>query len=546
MPIKKLLHEWKSVLIFAPLILGLGIFLRTYKLDTIPVFVDEAIYVRWAQVMKAESTLRFLPLSDGKQPLFMWSIIPALGVINDPLIAGRLVSVAAGVGSIVGVFAIAQVLFNDKRVSLFSSFIYTMSPFTVFFDRMALADSTLTFFGIWTLFFAILTAKYERLDTAMLAGFALGGASLTKSPALFFALLLPSTIVVFDWDKKKNRPLRLIKLVGLWAITWGLAFGFYNILRLGPNFHMISLRNNDYVFPISHIWENPRDPFMPHFDRGLEWIQMLGPSTIIFLAVFGFIENFKKYWRQTFLLLLWGIAPIAIQSEFAKVFTARYILFSIPYLLILAGTATLTFRTFAKKSYVRKYLFPLFVLMVALQALAFHYTLFTNKEEAILPRSERSGYLEEWTAGTGIKEAADFLISESTKFPDTHIVVGTEGYFGTLPDGLQIYTQNLTGVTVIGVGLGINGIHPSLAESKDAGNKTYLLANSSRLDFIGFQNCSAGLDYKDVACEEKIINANGFNVIEKYKKANRPMGMREQIHHGPYDYLYLLEVKGEE
>ena len=198
MPIKKTLKDWKSVIIFAPFILLFAVFIRTYNLTSIPVFADEAIYIRWAQVMQAEPTLRFLPLSDGKQPLFMWTVIPFLKLFTDPLVAGRMVSVATGIGSLVGIFILSYILFKNKAVSLAASLIYAISPFTVFFDRMALVDSMLTFFGLWTIIFALLTAKFERLDTAMLTGFALGGAALTKSPSLFFALLIPSTILFFN------------------------------------------------------------------------------------------------------------------------------------------------------------------------------------------------------------------------------------------------------------------------------------------------------------------------------------------------------------
>ncbi|PJC29059.1 hypothetical protein CO053_01275, partial [Candidatus Shapirobacteria bacterium CG_4_9_14_0_2_um_filter_40_11] len=38
---------------------------RLFHLTIIPVFCDEAIYIRWAQVMRAVQSLRFLPLTDG-------------------------------------------------------------------------------------------------------------------------------------------------------------------------------------------------------------------------------------------------------------------------------------------------------------------------------------------------------------------------------------------------------------------------------------------------------------------------------------------------
>ena len=68
--------------IFAGLmILLIAVILRFSYPNSLPVFADESIYIRWAQIMRSEATLRFLPLSDGKQPLFMWAAIPFLKII---------------------------------------------------------------------------------------------------------------------------------------------------------------------------------------------------------------------------------------------------------------------------------------------------------------------------------------------------------------------------------------------------------------------------------------------------------------------------------
>ena len=83
--------------IFILLILSvLYLILRLPNLTLQPIFADEAIYIRWAQVMRAESTLRFLPLSDGKTPFFMWAMIPLFKFFHDPLLAGRFLSVISG------------------------------------------------------------------------------------------------------------------------------------------------------------------------------------------------------------------------------------------------------------------------------------------------------------------------------------------------------------------------------------------------------------------------------------------------------------------
>lgn len=510
---KKIFEEWGRVIVLGIVILVVAILLRLYNLNALPIFVDEAIYVRWSQIMRAESTLRFLPLSDGKQPLFMWLTIPFLKVINDPLIAGRVTSVLAGMGTMVGIFLVTHLLFRSKKAALVASLVFAISPFSVFFNRMALADSLLAMFGIWIFFFGVLTAKSLRLDFTMLTGFVLGGALLTKSPALFFSLMLPSTWVLANWPKgQKEKLVKLGKLTALLIVTYLIGYGIYNILRLGPNFHLIGLRNQDYVLPLSHLWTNPRDPFIFYFDRAFEWIGLFGPWIIWFLAPLGFLLNLDKNKKPILLLFFWYLFPIVVQSEFARVFTARYILFSLPFLFILAGSL------FKNSRLISKILLAAFVI----QALWMDYLIVTNPEKANLPRSERSGYLEEWTAGTGIKEVSKLIREEYLKNPQQKIVVGTEGYFGTLPDGLQIYLNDLPEITVIGVGVVIDQVPSSLKESKNAGNKTFLVVNSSRF----------------TADPEK----SGFKLIASYQKADRPSGIKEYVQFGPRDSLLLFEL----
>src|SRR3989344_1207288 len=99
----------------------LAFFLRLYNLTILPIFGDEAIYIRWAQVMRAEPGLRFVPLSDGKQPLFMWVVIPFFKIIHDPLVAARVVSVFTGIGSLIGVFVLTKLLTKSLKISLLTS-----------------------------------------------------------------------------------------------------------------------------------------------------------------------------------------------------------------------------------------------------------------------------------------------------------------------------------------------------------------------------------------------------------------------------------------
>jgi len=522
--LKTLIGWW----LFLPLVfLVVAIFftLRLYHLDLLPIFADEAIYIHWAQVMRAESTLRFLPLSDGKPPLFMWTMIPFFKIISDPLVAGRLVSVFSGLGTMSGVGFLTWLLFKSKKQTLLAILTYSLLPFVVFFDRMALVDSMLSMFGVWTLIFGLLMAKTTRFDFAMLTGFALGGAWLTKSPALFFTILLPTTWLFADWSEgvKKNLFL-LFRLALLTFIVFGISQVMYNILRLGPNFQLLSSRNFDYVFPISNLWERPLDPLVPHFKDIADWLTRMGTKPFVFLVLVGLAVGIKKKVKATALLLVWVLFPLLVQSEFAKVFTARYVLFTLPPMIVLS-TTWLWARSFWVKFGAVVLTFLMFVL-----AGRENYWYLTNPQKANLPRSERSGYLEEWTSGYGIKETADWLkalVADPVFTTDPafagQVIVGTEGYFGTLPDGLQIYLNNIPQIVVVGVEVKFVDIPKKLIEAKKAGNKVYLLANNTRIKLKNPE------DY-------------GLKLIKAYPKGLREFDTREYYLQGPQESLMFYEL----
>lgn len=517
---KKIINNWKLVLFLLLIILVFAFLIRIYNLTILPVFADEAIYIRWSQIMGAEASLRFLPLTDGKQPLYMWTLMFVIRRFSDPLFIARLISVFCGLGTTLGIFSVSYLLFKNKTVSLLASFLWAISPIAFFFDRMALVDSMLTMFGIWTLFFTILTVKLKRLDTAMLTGFMLGFALLTKSPALFFSLLLPSTFILTKWEKsfKKNSKI-FIKLIVLLTVTYIIGYAMYNILRLGPDFGQITSRNLDYVFPISHLWKNPKDPFVFHIaEIFTDWFIKMGPGFALLLAIAGTLIGFKKNWKETLVIFTWFTIPLVVQSEYAKVFTVRYILYTIPFFVILISLVFLD-----QKKYIIRYTSYIILFILIFQSFLFDRTLASNPALANLPSSERSGYLEEWSSGTGIKEVADYL---KVLPPGKQIIVGTEGFFGTLPDGLQIYLNNYSQITIIGTGLNFSDIPIQLKNAFKSGDRTYFVVNSSRIQI-----------------KEDDYQRLGLKLIASYPKApRREHKTHEYIWYGPQESLLFFEI----
>ena len=128
-------------------------------------------------------------------------------------------------------------------------------------------------------------------------------------------------------------------------------------------------------------------------------------------------------------------------------------------------------------------------------------------EKVNMPRRMRHGYLEEWTAGWGQRDLGSFLVNLASQ--GETIVVGAEGYFGTLPDGLQIYTEGQPNITVIGVGQPAVDI-PEALKNTSRENLIFLVINKSRNSL-------------------KPHNLEQLQLIKSYKKPARPDGTQEEL-----------------
>lgn len=491
----KIVSFWK--IFFGFLVFSIVFFItRLQNLTSIPVFGDEAIYIRWSQIIKSVETLRFIPVTDGKQPFFMWIVAGVLKFFNDPLLSGRLVSVLSGFGILLMIFLvsclipnffskekkplifISESIKNNFRVGFISILIYIFLPFSFFFDRMALPDNLLSFFGILSLFFSLLLAKFKRLDLSLILGMVLGLAWLTKSPAIYFIVLSFITFIFLNISNPQSI-IDNLRSIFLPIISFIISFIIYNILRLGPQFQMIALRNKDYIWPISEIFKHPFDPFKPHmgdvFTIYLNYISL--PILLIALSalIIIFVKKQINFKVLTLVLIItfWWILPLLANAAIAKVFTARYILFTLPPLIILFGLAIDYLINLNKKIlFILPFLFILNIILI------FNISV---KPFNVKLSSTEIGYLRDWTSGWGIKETSNYLKSRAKV---ANVIVGTEGYFGTLPDGLEIYTQNTKQLTVFGIGLGFNKIPEKLLDAKNHGDEVYILINQSRVNLL--------------------------------------------------------------
>lgn len=466
---------------------------RLINLTLIPIFTDEAIYIRWGQIALQDPVHRFISLEDGKQPMFVWLMLPVLKLISDPLLAGRLVSVASGALALAGLIALSWKLFGEK-IGWLSGFIYIISPFFLLYDRLALYDSLTTALMVWALFLTILMADLLRLDIALLLGMTIGAGFLTKSSAQFALILLPTTLLLFDW-KVRERGKRLIKLLGLGIVATLLSKGIELILRLAPLSHMIGLKDHTFIVTNQEFIAHPFERFFGNLGGLWSWIQSYATYPLMGLFIIGLIYGLKKYRAKTLFLSLWFSVPFFALASFGKVLYPRYLLFMLASLLPVTAIgiglvlnildkffAQLTVKTWLNKwtkgeregSY-------MFLKMVALtylliMPLYFSYKIIYDPISAPLPAVDRFQLLDDWPSGYGINEVVDFINQRSKT---EKIFVGTEGTFGLTPAALNIYLKDNKNVEVKGYWPVDTSIQ-ELAEIALTGKPTFLLLKDTQ------------------------------------------------------------------
>lgn len=404
---------------------------RLYNIMSLPLFTDEAIYVRWSQIARYDAGWRFISLTDGKQPSFVWLTMTMMRFVADPLFAGRLVSVAAGLGSLIGMFFLGREIFRSSWVGVVSTALYVIFPMAIVYDRMALYDSLVGTFTIWGLYIQILLARNIRLDNALLLGMVMGGGVLTKTSSFFSIYLLPFSLMLLDF-KKKKKLINLLQWLGFAFLAVIAAYAYYSIIRLSPFFHIVDEKNSIFVYPLKEWLDHPWEFFQGNLLGQWDWFIKYVSWPVIALMASSFLF-FREYTREKLLLVIWFVIPFVALALFGKVLYPRFILFMILPLLPLAALSLTVLASQVKKTLMVGSL-AFLLLLISFRT---DYFILTDFARAPIPYQDLEQYINSWPAGGGMQEIIAFLSSEAQK---GKIYVASEGTFGSLPTyGVEIY-----------------------------------------------------------------------------------------------------------
>jgi hypothetical protein len=238
--------------------------------------------------------------------------------------------------------------------------------------------------------------------------------------------------------------------------------------------YMIGQKNADFaVSPFQALGE--LSAFWLNLRLSLSWFGQYLTWPVCLLSLAGLYLWFKKDWRQTTFLAGWFFLPFGAINLIARVYNSRYLAFLAFIPLLWAAYALVYLQGKFKK---KLYWWLILVLVLALPCFR-SVQLITAPESFPFTRTDR-GYLEGWTAGYGIDETVAIInqVSENQK-----VVVGTEGTFGLLSQGLEIYFAHNPNVQVIGY-YPLPDLPPEeLVLRIEEGSRAFFLVNNTEGDF---------------------------------------------------------------
>jgi hypothetical protein len=414
---------------------------RLTNLGLLPMVSDEGTYITWGvRALHAQDFRVWLAsLEDGKQPLLPWLMVPALALLEDRLIAGRLVSVLLGALNAWLTWGLTRHLLG-ARVAWVAAALYVIAPVALIHDRMALYDSLVTTCALAVLLAALRWSERSNLRWTLVLGLGMGAAVLTKLSALFFVALVPVAVALW-------RPAALRRW-WLLAQAYFIAGAAYSVMYISPivdnltegNFQRYSLTASEVLALPFAVWLG-NSAFVA--EAALAY---LGPPLSL-LSVAGLAWVGWRGGRAGWVLVLWALVPLLALVLTAKIMYTRYLVFCLVCTLPAAAYALVAWW----ERVPRARLLAVALAVVALTPpLQFGARLLFDPARAPWMDdrrwiTDRFQYVESNYAGYGLRELAGELLEQAGRAP---VVVLTRSATGMPRDGVTAYLLEKPNVEV--------------------------------------------------------------------------------------------------
>ncbi len=421
-----------------------------YLIDDFPIITDEAIYLRWGEIIQNQGQW-FVSLLDGKQPFSYWIIALTRFISDgDPLFAGRMISVFAGVLTTLTIYAIGRDL-SGARAGLAGAFLYAVLPWAMVYDRLAYGEALVNLFGALIVYTSVRGFQSQTANTRwmLVAGLALGLGFFTKTTALLFAFI-PALCGVW----LAHRPVgRLIKNL---AVIYGVAVVFPLVSAVSqppaPTFesgNMILHQTSFFVTP-AELWQNP---MVRARQNAAKMFEYAGPYLTWPTTLAGFAALLYLSWKRdaaACVIASIALVPLGFQIFVLKMFPSRYPYPHIwPWLLLTAMGLARLWDELQKRNLPPRV--PVAVLatvgLVIAGPMALQSLQVLKDPAAYLPEADSGMFFGSYPhVGHHVGEAVDTLRGEARS--NGPLVLLTDAIWGVPADAMFAYLNGKAGIGV--------------------------------------------------------------------------------------------------
>lgn len=357
---------------------------RFHALLALPVFLDEAVHIRWAQSMWTVYFIPWQAVSDGRLVNIVW--IAVFWPFEGGLWLGRAATVLLGLAGLAALMRTSQMLFG-QRAARAAGLLYIAAPLAFFFDRMALADGVSASLVSLSLYLCLRASRRSAHAILVLpASFAftsllfvkLNNVLLLFVPAL--ALLLAKTSIR--------------RVISIYALTAGAV-----IVMLAA---LVGRGHSDLGLDLLSARTGDASPVMGNvigIARSL-WLWLTPGIALLALIGSGLCLRHKPGWIA---LGLVGIPMIGL-GLISQTIENRFLAPTVPGLVMLASWMPSFLSGHSQKSF--RLLYIIGGLIALILPIGFIYTAYTRPGALSLPPGDEFQYLSGWPSGFGLPEAA--------------------------------------------------------------------------------------------------------------------------------------------
>jgi len=227
----------QNILIFSGLIIIilLSAFFRLWILNDVPpgLYPDEAMNGNDALKSLENNDFKiFYKENNGREGLIIWLNALAFYIFGPDIWTLRLFSALSGILTVLGIFLLTSLIFNNKLIGLLSSFFLTISFWHINFSRIGFRGIFVPFFLVYGFYFVLKAFKTKKIYQLIAGGLFLG-LGFYSYISYRFAVILLFFVLFFFWKeyKKENKQkeffsfaLILLSVIFVVALPIGIYF----------------------------------------------------------------------------------------------------------------------------------------------------------------------------------------------------------------------------------------------------------------------------------------------------------------------------------